>query len=923
MRTLSLLLLTFLCLNVCCGKKPNVLFLVVDDFRTLISAYGDPIAITPNIDRLARKGFIFQNAYAQEALCGPSRTSFLTSRRPDSTRVIGNRGYKYWRTNAGNFTTIPQHFKENDYYTMSIGKIFHPGPISGGYKDDYPLSWSQLPYHPSTEKYTGYKVCPSMLNGTEALGQNIVCPVDVSKQPEETLPDIQSANYAVDFINKYNNEKPLFLAVGLHKPHVPLKYPKKYLNYYPLSSIPLAENRTVPKKLPPVAWESFEDFRRRDDIKALNVSFPYGPIPEFYQRVIRQSYYAAVTYMDAMIGRILKAYEKKFTLDNTIISFIGDHGEHGEWAKYSNFDITTRVPMIIVLPQKRSDDSNKPRNIYTQVNEYVELVDLFPTLADLANISVPPLCDKNVKQNLCTEGMSMKRLLEKREMNTKWKKLVFSQYPRSSLTPIIGGDQPKPEDVKIMGYTMKNETLRYTEWVHFDPKLVKPNWSIVYARELYLDRNENENVASESRYKDFFRMHLFSFAILSFLYFNVNCDTKPNVLFLVVDDFRTFISAYGDPIAITPNIDKLARFGYLFQNAYAQQAVCGPSRTSFLTSRRPDSTRVVGNKGYGYWRKTVGNFTTIPQHFKENDYYTMNIGKIFHPGPLSGHTDDYPLSWSEPAYHPSTEKYFHAKVCPSTLNQTEALAQNVVCPVDVKTQPEGTLPDIQSADYAIDFINKYDKDKPLFLAVGLHKPHIPLKYPKHFLDYYPLSSIALPENRTVPKKLPSVAWEIYEDFRYREDIKALNVSFPYGPIPEYYQRIIIQSYYAAVTYMDAMLGRILKAYEKKFTFNNTIISFIGDHGYQLGEHGEWAKYSNFDVAARVPMIIALPQKYRMSMKRLLERRQLETKKWKKYVFSQYPRPSVIPRHDTDQPKLQNAKIMGYSMKNETLRYTEW
>lgn len=165
-------------------------------------------------------------------------------------------------------------------------------------------------------------------------------------------------------------------------------------------------------------------------------------------------------------------------------------------------------------------------------------------------------------------------------------------------------------------------------------------------------------------------------------------------------------------------------------NYILQQALCAPSRNSFLTSRRPDSLHLYDF--YSYWRESVGNFTTIPQFFKENGYYTQSIGKVFHPGKSSNFTDDAEYSWTGVPYHPSTEKYKEAKVCPTLDGK---LARNLICPVILNEQPEGTLPDIESINTAVSFLkfsNKITK-KPFFLALGLHKPHIPFKYPRKYL----------------------------------------------------------------------------------------------------------------------------------------------------------------------------------------------
>lgn len=234
-------------------------------------------------------------------------------------------------------------------------------------------------------------------------------------------------------------------------------------------------------------------------------------------------------------------------------------------------------------------------------------------------------------------------------------------------------------------------------------------------------------------------------------------DGNHNVLFIVVDDLR-HLSA--DNVNLT-NIQKLTARGVRFQHAYAQvgtylndmwlsilylpnwhtfqQALCAPSRNSLLTGRRPDSLRLYDF--YSYWRDTAGNFTTIPQFFKENGYETYSAGKVFHPGQSSNYTDDYPHSWSHYPYHPQTEIYKDAAVCKDHFTNT--LESNLICPVNVKYQPGYTLPDLETLDYAINILKeRHYNSKPYFLAVGFHKPHIPLKFPKEFLrKFYPSVSV--------------------------------------------------------------------------------------------------------------------------------------------------------------------------------------
>lgn len=297
----------------------------------------------------------------------------LTSRRPDVLHLYD--WNSYWRKTVGNFTTLPQYFKENGYETLSIGKIFHPGP-SSNYNDDYPMSWSNETFHPTTEQYMNDAVCCD--KRTHTLQQNLVCPVNVKTQPSHTLPDMQSIAEAKRLLHTFKRtQKPYFIAIGLHKPHIPFRFPSKYLRYHRIDKFQKNDFTHVPYNLPTVAYNPYNDIRRRDDVQHLNISFPFGPMEKHFAWHIRQAYYASVTYVDHLVGDLLKSVD----FSTTIVALTSDHGyslgEHAEWAKYSNYDIAVRVPLLIYTPQHQYSNA-------MHINEFVELVDIFPTLVDLA-----------------------------------------------------------------------------------------------------------------------------------------------------------------------------------------------------------------------------------------------------------------------------------------------------------------------------------------------------------------------------------------------------------------------------------------------------------------------------------------------------------------------------------------------------------
>lgn len=471
--------------------------------------------------------------------------------------------------------------------------------------------------------------------------------------------------------------------------------------------------------------------------------------------------------------------------------------------------------------------------------------------------------------------------------------------------------------------------------------------------------------------------------LLSSRLLNVTSEDQRNVLFIIADDLRTSLGCYGDSVVKSPNIDQLASRSHVFLNAFAQQAVCAPSRTSLLTSRRPDTTRLYDFKSY--WRTHAGNYSTLPQFFKQHGYFTKSVGKVFHPGIASNHTDDFPYSWSVPAYHPASFAFEKKRMCKGEDGQ---LHVNLLCAVDVSQQPMATLPDIESTDEALSFLkSRQNQDQPFFLAIGFHKPHIPFRIPQEFLSLYPLEHIPLAPDPDVPKQLPLVAYNPWMDIRLREDVQKLNLSFPFGPIPKDFQLRIRQHYYAAVSYLDSQVGRLLSALDLLGFSSNTTVVFTSDHGWSLGEHGEWAKYSNFDVVTRVPLMFYVPEvtmatkpiktfpfidvfgptpsftngqqtenmvelvdvfptlahlsglkvpkacpdiSFKVELCRegtnranLLFHREKKQKSDESIAFSQYPRPSDVPQVNSDLPDLNDITVMGYSLRSQDYRYTLW
>jgi arylsulfatase A-like enzyme len=407
-------------------KKPrpkyNVLFIAADDLRPELGTYGTPLIKTPNIDRLAQRGTRFDRAYAQYPLCNPSRSSLLTGRYPTQTGIMDNN--TYFRVPFPTWVTLPQYFKNNGYKTLRSGKIYHGGI------DDLP-SWTEggEPTDPAiTERgKSGYVAPPRTTTLDTGAGEgqtrNASDRIVILEGNGETHGDYKATTRAINYLEKYKDQS-FFLALGLVKPHSPPTAPKKFFDLYDLNAIPLPPDFAA-KPAAPLGFPELSISPRNADLFIGRDASPEQA------REMKRAYWASVSFMDAQVGRVLDALERLGLRENTIVVFWGDHGYHlgekGKWSKaYSLYEIGLRVPLIIAPPKAKGQAS--PRT--------VELLDMYPTLAELCGLPRPH----------DIEGRSLAPLL--RNPKTAW------NHPAYSVT--------RYRD-KI-GYSVRTERWHYAEW---------------------------------------------------------------------------------------------------------------------------------------------------------------------------------------------------------------------------------------------------------------------------------------------------------------------------------------------------------------------------------------------------------------------------------------------------------------------------
>lgn len=423
------------------SRRYNVLFISSDDLRPELGAYGNRVIKTPNIDRLAARGVRFERAYAQYPLCNPSRTSLLTGRHPATTGVMDNN--TYFRVRHPDWVTLPQHFKAHGYASLRSGKTFH-----GGIDDQ--VSWTEGG-EPTDPAITGRGTNPRNNNRPAARprrdpeAENEPDAASTTTPPQrqqanrsgnpqsdrivvlegdgESHGDYRTATRAIGYLEKYR-DKPFFLSVGFVKPHSPPTAPKKFFDLYDVNRMELPRDFAT-RPAAPAGFPALSVPPRNTDL------FVGRDASAEEAREMMRAYYASTSFMDAQVGRVLDALDRLNLRDKTIVVFWGDHGYHlgekGKWSKaYSLFEVATRVPLVVAVPGARGQTSTR----------LVQLLDLYPTLAELCGLPPPA----------GVEGRSLAALV--RKPGARW------NHPAYTVT--LYRDK--------LGKSVRTDRWRYAEW---------------------------------------------------------------------------------------------------------------------------------------------------------------------------------------------------------------------------------------------------------------------------------------------------------------------------------------------------------------------------------------------------------------------------------------------------------------------------
>ncbi len=431
--------------------RTNVLFLAVDDLRPQLACYGREQMVTPHVDALADRGILFRRAYCQVPVCGATRASLLSGVRPRRDRFVD---FSTWLDrDLPGARTLPEHFRQGGYNTVSVGKVFHH------LTDAAERSWSKPPWRPELPGSWRNYLLAENLARDEAPDQRGPA-WDRVDAPDNAYADGQIAEMAIAEMDRLAAaDEPFFLAAGFLKPHLPFNAPTRYWDLYRQADLQMADNPLPPAGAPPESLHDWGELRQYFDIPA------EGPVSEETAVNLVHGYYAATSYTDAQVGRVLAHLDAAGLRDSTIVVLWGDHGwqlgEHGLWCKHCNFQTSLNAPLIVSAPDLAGGRTS---------DALVEFLDVYPTLCDLAGLEAPEHLD----------GESLAPCLE--DPAAAFKPAVFSRY--------------------LAGDSVRTDRYLYTEWTD--------NRGRQTARMLYdhhADPDENRNLAEEESLRDVVDRH--------------------------------------------------------------------------------------------------------------------------------------------------------------------------------------------------------------------------------------------------------------------------------------------------------------------------------------------------------------------------------------------------------------------------------
>ncbi len=730
------------------AAQPNVLFIAVDDLRSELGCYGNEHVKSPNIDQLAAQGTLFERAYCQQTVCNPSRASLLTGMRPDTLKVWDLP--THFRQRKPNIITLPQFFKNSGYHTQCVGKIFHNWR-QDQYKGDA-ISWSvpaTLHYnsHSNDQPQVAGKLPPNLASGKGGT--------ECRNVPDNAYFDGRVAETAIDTLRAIGKaDKPFFLAVGFWKPHTPFNAPKKYWDLYDRETIPVPQHIAPPTDVPDIAITSARY---------------HGGANSAELREMHHGHLAAISYLDTQVGRVLNELDALGLSNDTIVVFWSDHGlhlgEHGLTRKTTVFELDARVPLIIRTPKHESGQ---------RTEALVELLDLYPTLTDLCELDGQPEL----------EGVSLAPLLDHPDSDLR--EFALTQTPRPNY--------PRGKPPKVMGYSIRTQRYRYTQWQDFQSGEIQ-------ARELYDHDNDPRETVNLAEHRD-------QQAIVAKL--GAQLDTvlsqsskplqsrlldgpeqkkgkpvesvdRPNIIFIMADDLGYGdLGCYGQQLISTPRIDQLAAEGIRFTQAYAGGPVCTASRSVLMTGLHNGHTPARDNVPH-YSTYLQESDITIAELLKQAGYRCGGVGKwsLGDAGTVGRATNQGFDTWLGYLNQDHAHYYFT-----EYLDDDEGRVEFAGNAASRTHYSHDLL-----THRALEFIRE-SKDKPFFLYLAWTLPHFSAAQED-------------PDRLTIPSTAP------YSKKAWSEQSK---------------------KYAAMVHRLDVDVGRIMDLVDEMELAENTLIIFTSDNG---------------------------------------------------------------------------------------------
>ncbi len=809
-------------------ERPSVIVITLSGVGTRLGCYGAAVK-TPNIDRLARMGRRFDQAYAQYPDREASRVSLMTGLRPEKTGVFGEP-----KDAVEDAVPLQDRFHAGGFLIERVGPVF-TGAAEGAY------TW------------------------------------DVAEEAADTADTPSAARRAAALIDA-NRERLFFLAVGL-------------------SDMP-ASGSGSPVTLPKA--------EALGDIPAIAISpsrvdrpgrtTHLAPLAVEARRALLASEDARVAALDGQVGVILEALDRSKLWDRVTVVLVSDHGpylgEHGgAQRKDLLFEETLRTSLIV------SGAGVREPGVGTDA--FAELVDVYPTLVELGGL----------RRARGLQGTSLVPLI--RDPKATVKTAVFAVAAR---------------DAGYLGRSVRTDRYRYNEWPDgseelYDHDKDPSEWTNLAARgdgrgtiqELKALLDERDRTAPPPPAQPAPSQ---------------GPAKKPNVLLIVLDDLTVHLGCYGYPVK-TPNIDRLASMGRRFDRAYAQVAMCSPSRMSLMTGWRPERLDLWNNSA-NPWDRARGS-VPLQEHFHANGYFTARVGKVYH-----GKWNErslWDLSESDVGPLPTPPPGSAEDAQATAGFEADSDAGGDVSRFWLATEnADADEPDGRRARRVAHLLEEH-RPNPFFMALGFAKPHLRWVAPRKYFDLYsPEQMEAVPSPPGDADDIPAIAIA-----NSRVDRPGAFLSGKQGDFDEAARRRALAAQYACVSFVDAQVGVVLEAMDRLKLWDDTIVVLLGDHGFHLGEHGLWRKDTLFEEAARAPLIVVAPG---------LKKRGVATRSIVEFLdlyptladLAGLPRPaglqgtSLLPLLDEPSAKdrrpaftfrLAAPPRLGRSVRTDRYRFTEW